>query len=70
MKKLLIGTAAVATLTLSGLSAHASCADPRIASQQAPLKIELAAMPAQLRPDFFPAGSPARTNRELLPRRL
>ena len=47
MKKLLIGTAVVATLTLSGLSAHASCADPRISSQQAaPLKIEPAAMPA------------------------
>jgi hypothetical protein len=34
MNKLLIGTAAVATLALSGLSAHAGCVDPRSAGQQ------------------------------------
>ena len=34
MKKLLIGTAVVAALTLSGLSARAGCADPKSATQQ------------------------------------
>src|ERR1700691_6099777 len=34
MKKPLIGIAVVATLTLSGLSARASCVDPRSAGQQ------------------------------------
>ena len=34
MKKLLIGTAVVTALTLSGLSAHASCVDPRKSGQQ------------------------------------
>jgi len=35
MKRPLIGIAVIATLTLSGLSARASCVDPRNASQQA-----------------------------------
>jgi hypothetical protein len=33
MKKIVMGAAGVAVLTLTGLTAHASCADPRIASQ-------------------------------------
>ncbi|MGP8166613.1 MAG: hypothetical protein ACLQAR_13910 [Steroidobacteraceae bacterium] len=46
MKKLLIGTAVVVTLTLSGLSARASCADPRSATQQAaPFDLNLGPMP-------------------------
>jgi hypothetical protein len=46
MKKLLIGTVVVATLALSGLSAHASCADPRLSNQSmTPLNIEPAEMP-------------------------
>jgi hypothetical protein len=36
MKKFLIGSAVVATLTLCGLSAHASCVDPRNPAQQTP----------------------------------
>jgi hypothetical protein len=48
MKKLLIGTAVVATLTLSGLSVHASCVDPRDAGQQTtPSNLELASMPSR-----------------------
>jgi hypothetical protein len=43
MKKLLIGTA-VAALMLSGLSARASCVDPRIASQQPSSDIEVPRM--------------------------
>ena len=47
MKNLLIGTAVVATLTLCGLSARASCVDPRSASQQiVPLDLNLGPMPA------------------------
>jgi hypothetical protein len=44
MKHTIIGTAVAAMLTLTGLSAHASCADPRSASQQG----ASTAMPAQL----------------------
>lgn len=47
MKKLLIGTAMVASFTLSGLSAHASCVDPRTPSQQTtPLNLNLPPMAA------------------------
>ncbi|MGD0493196.1 MAG: hypothetical protein ABSC32_16790 [Steroidobacteraceae bacterium] len=35
MKKLLIGSAVIATLTFAGLSAHAGCVDPRSAAQPA-----------------------------------
>jgi hypothetical protein len=34
MKRTFIGAASVAALTLTGLSAHASCADPRTTNQQ------------------------------------
>jgi hypothetical protein len=48
MKKLLIGTAVAATLALSGLSAHASCVDPRSASAQTtPFNLELPPMPSR-----------------------
>ena len=47
MKKFLIGSALVATLTLSGLSARASCVDPRSSSQETPaLDLKLGSMPA------------------------
>ena len=47
MKKLLIGTAMVASFTLSGLSAHASCVDPRMPSQQTtPMNLNLPQMEA------------------------
>jgi hypothetical protein len=47
MKRILIGTA-VAALTLSGLSARASCVDPRSASQQTtPFDFELGPMPSR-----------------------
>jgi hypothetical protein len=47
MKKLLIGTAVVAALALSGLSAHAGCVDPRNASQQStPFDLDLGSMPS------------------------
>lgn len=46
MKNLLIGTAVVATLSLSGLSARASCVDPRSAGQPASsLNLNLGQMP-------------------------
>jgi hypothetical protein len=48
MKKTLIGTAVVATLTLCGLSARASCADPRSASPQTtPSNLEFAPLPGR-----------------------
>jgi hypothetical protein len=48
MKKLLIGTAAVATLTLCGLSAHAGCVDPRSPNQQTtPFGLEIGPMPSR-----------------------
>jgi hypothetical protein len=48
MKGFLIGTAVVATLTLSGFSVHASCVDPRIASQQpASFNLESRALPSR-----------------------
>jgi hypothetical protein len=48
MKKILIGAAVVATLTLSGLSARAGCVDPRNASQQTtPFSFEPGAMPSR-----------------------
>lgn len=37
MKRTLIWAASVAALTLTGLSAHASCVDPRTTNQQGPL---------------------------------
>lgn len=37
MKKILIGTAATAALSLTGLAAHASCADPRSAGPVQPM---------------------------------
>jgi hypothetical protein len=47
MKKYLIGSAMVATLTLCGLSARASCVDPRSSSQEAaPLDFKLGSMPS------------------------
>jgi hypothetical protein len=47
MKKLFIGTAAVA-LALSGISARASCVDPRAAGQQTPTSnLELGSMPGR-----------------------
>jgi hypothetical protein len=48
MKKLLIATAVVATLTLWGLPARASCVDPRTASQPAtPSNLEPGPMPSR-----------------------
>jgi len=48
MKKLLVGTAVVAALTLSGLSARASCVDPRAGSQPAAASnIEIGLMPSR-----------------------
>ena len=44
MKRILIGTAVVATLALSGLSARAGCVDPRNASQTATSNLEAGAM--------------------------
>src|SRR5580698_7251118 len=52
MKKLLVGTAVAAALALSGLSARASCVDPRAASQQATAyNIEIGLMPSRARHD-------------------
>ena len=46
MKNIVVGTAVVAALTLCGLSARASCVDPRNASQpMAPLNFDDAPMP-------------------------
>ena len=54
MKKLLIGTAVVVTLTLSGLPARASCVDPRTANQPATLgNFELAPLPGRGGHDAF-----------------
>ncbi len=48
MKIRLIGTAAFATLTLCGLSAHASCVDPRDTSQQTnPFSLEQDSLPSR-----------------------
>jgi hypothetical protein len=48
MKKLLIGTALVAMLTLGGLSAQAGCVDPRSPNQQAtPFSLEMGPMPSR-----------------------
>jgi hypothetical protein len=48
MKKLLIGTAVVATLTLSGLSARASCVDPRSTGQPTtPFNLDPGPMPSR-----------------------
>jgi hypothetical protein len=48
MKRLLVETVVAATLTLSGLSAHASCTDPRSASQPASsLSLELEEVPSR-----------------------
>ena len=52
MKNILTGTAVAAALTLPGLTAHASCADPRAAAQQgtfqqmAPLNLHQGPMPS------------------------
>jgi hypothetical protein len=47
MKRLLIGSMVVTTLMLSGLSARASCVDPRSSSQQtASFDLNLGSMPA------------------------
>jgi len=49
MKNILVGTAVVAALTLSGLSARASCADPRSSRQEtAPLNFNQGPMPNHL----------------------
>jgi len=46
MKKILVGAAVLAALTLTGLSAHASCVDPRVNSQpMGPLNFSHGAMP-------------------------
>ena len=48
MKKILIGTAVVATLTLSSLCARAGCVDPRSPNQQTtPFDLELGSMPSR-----------------------
>jgi hypothetical protein len=48
MKKLLIGAAVVTALALSGLPAHASCVDPRAASQETtPFNPEPGPMPSR-----------------------
>ncbi|MGC2032402.1 MAG: hypothetical protein WA642_20460 [Steroidobacteraceae bacterium] len=57
MKSTFIGVAAVTALSLTGLSAHASCADPRTAGQQGAFQ----AMPA-LRLQSSTAGSLANTS--------
>ena len=47
MKRLLIGAAVAAALALSGLSAHAGCVDPRIASQTSKSNLEPGSMPSR-----------------------
>ena len=48
MKKLLIGTAVVASLSLSGLAARASCVDPRSPTQPtSSLNFEAGPMPSR-----------------------
>ena len=48
MRKIIVGTAAVAALGLSGISARASCVDPRAGSQQpTPANLEVGVMPSR-----------------------
>ena len=52
MKNILVGTATLAVLTLSGLSARASCTDPRSSSQQTPaLNFSAGSMPSHFSHD-------------------
>ena len=54
MNKLLIGTALFATFSLSALSAHASCVDPRTANQaEAPSNLVLGPMASHAGHDAF-----------------
>jgi hypothetical protein len=56
MNKILVGTAAIAALSLSGLAAHASCADPRSAGPAAAL-MDLSGLHQELMANHFDSAA-------------
>ncbi|MGD0501389.1 MAG: hypothetical protein ABSD02_01520 [Steroidobacteraceae bacterium] len=53
MKTMFIGSAMAAALSLTGMAAHASCSDPRVA-QQAPLEMVPLSLPQGVSPNSRP----------------